>query len=102
MPKRKNFDKHNPLNKRNKTGSADFQKNFDVKKRKGKIGKGKVHGANHTHTDFRAKTLAMPSQQSVLKASISEREMVTQRNLSLDELLLDSEPNRRLFDGRLS
>lgn len=85
MPKQK----HNKLQKKNKIGSADFKKNFDIKKKKGKVGKGKVAGANATSTEVSAKALAMP-HSSILKASKEERGLVTQRNLSLDELLVQT------------
>lgn len=85
MPKQK----HNKLQKKNKVGSADFKKNFDIKKKKGKVGKGKVAGANATSTEINAKALAMP-HSSILKASKEERGLVTQRNLSLDELLVQT------------
>lgn len=85
MPKQK----HNKLQKKNKVGSADFKKNFDIKKKKGKVGKGKVASANATNTEINAKALAMP-HSSILKASKEERGLVTQRNLSLDELLVQT------------
>ena len=85
MPKQK----HNKLQQKNKLGSADFKKNFDIKKKKGKVGKGKVAGANATSTQISAKALAMP-HSSILKASKDERGLVTARNLSLDELLVQT------------
>ncbi len=85
MPKQK----HNKLQKKNKVGSADFKKNFEIKKKKGKVGQGKVAGANATSTEISAKALAMP-HSSILRASKEERGLVTQRNLSLDELLVQT------------
>jgi hypothetical protein len=90
MPKRNSFDKHNPLNKANKKAPTDFKANFDAKQKKAKIGKGPVKNANATTTEIHAKMLAMPSQVSVTKASKEDRPMVTQRNLSLDELLVQA------------
>jgi hypothetical protein len=85
MPKQK----HNKLQQKNRVGSADFKRNFDIKKKKGKVGKGKVAGANATSTEISAKALAMP-HSSILRASKEERGLVTQRNLSLDELLVQT------------
>lgn len=85
MPKA-NFNK---LQHKNKLGSADFKRNFDIKKKKGKVGKGKVAGANATSTAISSRALAMP-HSSILKGSKEERGLVTARNLSLDELLVQT------------
>ena len=85
MPKQK----HNKLQKKNKVGSADFKKNFETKKKKQKVGKGRVAAANATSTEVSARALAMP-HSSILRPGKEDRVLVTQRNLSLDELLVQT------------